>query len=552
MIDPGTAAIAVLSTVTGVAGYGAMKINANQARVMDETANRLAAEKIEAVQRKLKEATEQLQAKAQRELDAKAAEIKDLKRALNEIEDAKKTLTSKLQQATEGERLFASVLVSDFKKAINAFKTKVQPTIDTLDEPKKKAVEKVFDKYTSDTRLKISRGSMQSLYQDLTKAAGQSFMDRAEFDRILTETLKESSSEPATEPITSTKTPGDSFLNTADNVVLEADMREKELKETDDILAKRLEEAKSDKSTDGKVRIGRIKKAIKSAQQTKDRVVTARNRFKDTRDSYKKDVANARKTLRARRSTPSEKSSAESILRRPPTNVQESVSNTLDEAGALNVDIKSFLQGKSTTIPSSDQSIDTETADTDATQKQEELAIQKQEELTRRKQKELARRKQEEFAKNETLVRPPRRRRIPSAPPRSRGTSIGSEGTSGTGDPEQTEPLPLAPLDSEPLPNQKRVLPQDSDEKREVFKPALSRKASSSALLNIDEPTIESPKVSLANKKLPPVPPASTRRRSSTLPPSPRKKGGSRLTRKKKLRSRRGTKQTNVRRTRSS
>lgn len=542
MIDPGTAAIAVLSTVTGVAGYGAMKINANQARVMDETANRLAAEKIEAVQRKLKEATEQLQAKAQRELDAKASEIKDLKRALVEIEDAKKTLTSKLQQATEGERLFASVLVSDFKKAINAFKTKVQPTIDTLDEPRKKAVEKVFDKYTSDTRLKISRGSMQSLYQDLTKAAGQSFMDRAEFDRILTETLKESTSEPATEPgaepatepITSTKTPGDSFLDTADNVVLEADMREKELKETDDILAKRLEEAKSDKSTDGKVRIGRIKKAIKSTQQAKDRVVTARNKFKDTRDSYKKDVLNARKTLRARRADPEDKSSAEITLRLPPTDVQESVSNTLDEAGALNVDIKSFLEGKATTIPSSDQSADTETADKGALQNK------------------LARRKQEEFAKNETLGRPPRRRRIPSAPPRSRGTSIGSEGTSGTGDPEQTEPMALAPLDSQPLPNQKKVLPQDPEEEREVFKPALSRKASSSALPNIDEPTIESPKISLANKKLPPVPPVSTRRRSSTLPPSPRKKGGSRLTRKKKLRSRRGTKQTNVRRTRSS
>jgi hypothetical protein len=525
MIDPGTAAIAVLSTVTGVAGYGAMKINANQARVMDETANRLAEEKIEAVRRKLKAATEELQAKAQRELDAKTAEIKDLKKALDEIEDAKKTLTSKLQQATEGERLFASVLLPTFKKAINSFKKKVQPTIDTLSDSKKKAVEKVFDKYISTTRLNISRGSMQSFYQDLTKAAGQSFMDRAEFDRVLTETLKEVSSESAAEPATEpaaepelpNKTPGDSFLDTADNVVLEADLREKELKETEDILAERLEEAKADKSTDGKVRIGRLKKAIKSAEQAKDRIVTARNRFKDTRDSYKKEVANARKTLRARRVDPEDKAAAETTLRLPPSDVQESVSETLDKASVLNADIKSFLDGKDTTVPSSEQSVDTETADTGA------------------RQRRVARRKQEELTKSQTPGRrSSRKRRIPSfETPSSRAQRMPP--------PESTSPPPPISI-PEPTP----VSTTD---------PTPVSTADSTSVSTADSTPVY--------KELPPLPPIPKVQKkkfnqepSSRVlfnPSSPRVKVRSKAgMRKKKLRTRRGTKQTNVRRTRRS
>jgi hypothetical protein len=188
MVEPGTAAIAVLSTIAGVSGYGAMKLNANQARVMDETANRLAAAKIDKVRRELTLATEQMKAQAERELAAKQAEVDQFKRDIEALKSAEAKLQSKLQQATEGERLFSSVSLPGFKKAIRTFQKdpEVVAIVDGLGPPKKKAIEKVFENYTSSARLTLSRGSMQSLFNDLTKAAGQPFMDRAAFDTKIT------------------------------------------------------------------------------------------------------------------------------------------------------------------------------------------------------------------------------------------------------------------------------------------------------------------------------------------------------------------------------
>jgi hypothetical protein len=428
-------------------------------------------------------------------------------------------------------------------------------------DSKKKALEKVFDNYTNTVRLNVSRGSLQSLFQDLTKAAGESFMDRAAFDAKFTTILK-SVDVP-------NKTPGDSFLDTADNVVLEADLREKELKETEDILAERLEEAKADTSTDGKVRIGRLKKAIKSAEQAKDRIVTARNRFKDSRDSYKKEVANARKTLRARRADPEHKAAAETTLRLPPTEIQESVSETLDEAGVVNTEINSFLEGKATTAPSSEQSADTETAD--------EAAVQNRREIP----------KQPEPTESQTSTIPsPRRRRIQSfETPSSTRRRLPSLGTLRSRTrrasppapisipeptpPSTTDPTPISTADSTPVstptpaPVYKRLPPLPPIPKLPTRK--FKEEPSSRVLFN---PSTVKPKTGVFSKLLKeasedakkdvstfariPSLSAKVPSRVDARPPTPppvRRKGGMR---KKKLRSRRGGKQTNVRRTRRS
>jgi ribosomal protein S13 len=121
-MDPGTAAIAVLSTITGVAGYGAMKLNSNQALAADTRANQLAAEKIEKVRRELTLATEDMKRKAEQELRAKQAEVDAFKRDLNSLKQSKAVLEGKLQEASEGERLFASAPLPAFKKAMGILK----------------------------------------------------------------------------------------------------------------------------------------------------------------------------------------------------------------------------------------------------------------------------------------------------------------------------------------------------------------------------------------------------------------------------------------------
>lgn len=192
MVEPATAAIAVLSTIAGVSGYGAMKLNANQALVMDETANRLAAEKIEKVRRELSLATQQMKSQAERELKKKQDEVDKFKRDIAALEAAKLQIQSKLQQATEGERLFASVSLPGFKKAIDTFQKQraASDGDEAMGEKTATALKKVFDNYTSSARLTISRGSLNSLYQDLSKAVGKEYMNREEFDRTLTDILR--------------------------------------------------------------------------------------------------------------------------------------------------------------------------------------------------------------------------------------------------------------------------------------------------------------------------------------------------------------------------
>jgi hypothetical protein len=143
-------------------------------------------------------------------------------------------------------------------------------------------------------------------------------------------------------------------LNTVDTLTAEADLRESELKAVEDIIAKRLAEAEADKSTEGKVVIGRLKKAATTAKQARDKVKTVRVQFKDAVSSYDRKVKDARKTLRAIRKDPEDVAAAQATLRLPPTEVREQVSAALDDAGAIKVDLDKFLEGKLASPPSAD------------------------------------------------------------------------------------------------------------------------------------------------------------------------------------------------------
>ncbi len=113
----------------------------------------------------------------------------------------------------------------------------------------------------------------------------------------------------------------------------------------------------------------------------------------------------------------------------------------------------------------------------------------------------------------------------------------------------------LPPLEPEEIPEKKRELPEDPEERRAYFTEKLSRVVAPPPLPKPEvpgeyrfEPSIESPVKALtasvprSNEKRPPAPPLSTRRR--------RRGGLTHQLRKKKLRTRRGGKQKNVGRTR--
>ena len=136
-----------------------------------------------------------------------------------------------------------------------------------------------------------------------------------------------------------------------------------------------------------------------------------------------------------------------------------------------------------------------------------------------------------------------------------------------------SEPVEITSPPLEPLPEQKRELPADLEERRALFTQKLSRKVAPAISLKdrLNEASKQaqqdvvpfanlpssSARVPRASERLPPMPPASTRRRQFTKVPTPylnqgeAKRGGSQHMRKKKLRTRRGGKQKNVRRTRS-
>ena len=206
-MDPATATLAVLSTITGISGYGAYRLNSKAALAMDDTANQLAAQKIEKVRKELALATEQMKSKAERELKAKQAEVDGFKRDIEALKTSKGVLESKLQSATELEQLYRFVSLSVFRKSIKDFgeRAEIKKALEGLAEPQIKAVAKVLEKVGNVSRLSLTRGSAQAMFQELSKASGREFMPRVEFDKILMEVFKsaEVSSEsapPAPEP----------------------------------------------------------------------------------------------------------------------------------------------------------------------------------------------------------------------------------------------------------------------------------------------------------------------------------------------------------------
>ena len=147
--------------------------------------------------------------------------------------------------------------------------------------------------------------------------------------------------------------PADEFLNKAERIFQEADSREKELAEIENVIAQRLNESEADKSAEGRLVFSRLNKALTTAKQAKQRVVTARNKFKDTRDSYKKNVDEARSTLRkpripflAKEVDSEEKEAAEKTLLYPPIDVQEKMIYELNYLNDLNLRLKRFIDGK--------------------------------------------------------------------------------------------------------------------------------------------------------------------------------------------------------------
>lgn len=196
MVEPGTAAIAVLSTIAGISGYGAMKINSKQGEMIESEIQK----RIKATQ-DLLNATQAARASAEADLHKQATEVKRLTDELAAIKTAKETLEkekaglkSSLQSATEGEQLFKSVPLPVLKQAIKDFKNndEVIAAQEGLTPVEQLNVMNVFDKIESITALSFSRGTLQSLYQGLTKATGkqEGFMPRDRFDRIFTDALK--------------------------------------------------------------------------------------------------------------------------------------------------------------------------------------------------------------------------------------------------------------------------------------------------------------------------------------------------------------------------
>lgn len=265
MVEPGTAAIAVLSTIAGISGYGAMKVNSKQNVMIEAEIQR----RIQGV-RDLLKATETAKTIAEKSLQTQKSEVARLASELKAIKTAKESLE----------------------------RQKPPPP--------------------------------------------------------------PSDSTPPPPPPPQAKEPAKSFLDSVDTITSEADLRETELKKIEDIIAERLKEAESDKTTEGKIVIGRLKKAADTARRTRERVRTARTKLKDTASSYDKKVRDARKTLRSRRPDPEDVEAAKTTLRLPPSEIQEEVSSTLDDVGSVKLDLDDFLQGNRRSPPTTD-SVDKDT-----------------------------------------------------------------------------------------------------------------------------------------------------------------------------------------------
>ena len=177
-MDPGTAAILTLSAITGISGYGAMKLNAKAKATIDEQV-KLA---IGDAQAKIAEA-QKAKTDAEQKVNTLKAYIDTIERVKKQLESEKSVLSENLEKASELEKTFRELPAEVFKQAINDFKAK--PEIVTLGHPE------FFEPLLS--RFSVTRGTARSLYAKFKKVVVD-IMPKPKFDELLLDALKNGAS----------------------------------------------------------------------------------------------------------------------------------------------------------------------------------------------------------------------------------------------------------------------------------------------------------------------------------------------------------------------
>ena len=181
-MDPGTAAILTLSAITGISGYGAMKMNAKAKANIDDQVKAVIGDTqaIIAATQKAKEIAEKERNKKEDEVKTLTAEIAKLKETQQKLQDDKIELSNNLESATELEKTYRALTPEAFIQAIKDFME--NPEIKKLGDLKE-----VFDPLLS--RYSVSRGTAQSLYTKLSNT-GVTPISKSDFDKLLLDTLK--------------------------------------------------------------------------------------------------------------------------------------------------------------------------------------------------------------------------------------------------------------------------------------------------------------------------------------------------------------------------
>ena len=180
-MDPGTAAILTLSTITGISGYGAMKLNAKRGASIDEEVKKAIGD-AQALIKSAQDAkliAEQERNKKEEEVKKLSAEISKMQKAQQQLISEKDVLSKNLESATELEKTYRELSPEVFKQAINDFKSK--PEIENLGHPE------LFEPLLS--RFSVTRGTARSLYAKFESVVTP-MMPKAEFDTLLLGALK--------------------------------------------------------------------------------------------------------------------------------------------------------------------------------------------------------------------------------------------------------------------------------------------------------------------------------------------------------------------------
>ena len=180
-MDPGTAAILTLSTITGISGYGAMKLNAKRGASIDEEVKKAIGD-AQAMIKSAQDAkviAEQERTKKEQEVQKLTAEITKMQKAQEQLISEKDVLSKNLESATELEKTYRALSPEVFKQAIQDFMEK--PEIMKLEHPE------IFEALLS--RYSVTRGTAHSLYTKLSNLV-VTMIPKPEFDALLLESLK--------------------------------------------------------------------------------------------------------------------------------------------------------------------------------------------------------------------------------------------------------------------------------------------------------------------------------------------------------------------------